>query len=186
MSSAPAGWYPDPTDDGQDLRYWDGEAWTDHRKPADDAAVASSAVATTNPRERKRFAKEQARASKAEEQRRNAYLLTPVGQAEAAAQRGDRFFQVEIAHSTLSGYSSDFFLAPGFDQAKTTRHGAAPDLLGKIEAFGWRLEHATWLFIESGSSSREKVLSSGERTTVTGRVVGIYLFRAVDANGAAH
>ena len=31
MSDAqpPAGWYPD----GDHLRYWDGDAWTDHRQP---------------------------------------------------------------------------------------------------------------------------------------------------------
>jgi hypothetical protein len=29
----PASWYPDPDQQGQ-LRYWDGSAWTDDRKPA--------------------------------------------------------------------------------------------------------------------------------------------------------
>jgi hypothetical protein len=83
---------------------------------------------------------------------------------------------VEIPHSTLSGFSSDFL---GYaDTSRTKQHAGAPDLLGKIEELGWRLEHATWLFIETGSSSREKLLSGGGRTTVTGRVVGIYLFRA--------
>lgn len=28
----PAGWYPDPQDPSQ-LRYWDGQAWTEHRSP---------------------------------------------------------------------------------------------------------------------------------------------------------
>ncbi len=30
--STPAGWYPDPEAQGQQ-RYWDGEAWTEHRAP---------------------------------------------------------------------------------------------------------------------------------------------------------
>jgi hypothetical protein len=34
MSNAPAAaWYPDPEDATQ-LRYWDGEQWTEHRAPA--------------------------------------------------------------------------------------------------------------------------------------------------------
>ena len=45
-------------------------------------------------------------------------------------------------------------------------------------ASGPSVEHATWLFIQTGASSRDKVFSEGERTTVTGDVVGIYLFRA--------
>lgn len=102
--------------------------------------------------------------------------LTPVVLAELAAKRGDRFFQVEIPHSTLSGHSNDFGF--GGDTSYTTRHGAAPDVLGQIEEIGWRLEHATWLFVETGSSSREKMFVSGAMTTVTGRVDGIYLFRS--------
>lgn len=31
---APAGWYPDTTEPSQ-LRYWDGDAWTQHTAPAD-------------------------------------------------------------------------------------------------------------------------------------------------------
>ena len=29
----PAGWYPDASFPGS-LRYWDGSAWTEHRRPA--------------------------------------------------------------------------------------------------------------------------------------------------------
>lgn len=38
QSSAPAGWYPDPTM-ADTQRYWDGSAWTDHRAPATPAAA---------------------------------------------------------------------------------------------------------------------------------------------------
>lgn len=31
--NTPAGWYPDPQQQGQ-LRYWDGAAWTEHLAPA--------------------------------------------------------------------------------------------------------------------------------------------------------
>lgn len=32
MTQTPAGWFPDPEQPGQ-LRYWDGNAWTEHRAP---------------------------------------------------------------------------------------------------------------------------------------------------------
>src|SRR5699024_8256775 len=35
--STPAGWYPDPQQQGQ-LRYWDGARWTEHQAPAQGAA----------------------------------------------------------------------------------------------------------------------------------------------------
>lgn len=34
--STPAGWYPDPQEQGR-LRYWDGAAWTEHQAPAQGA-----------------------------------------------------------------------------------------------------------------------------------------------------
>ena len=38
--STPAGWYPDPQQQGQ-LRYWDGATWTEHQAPAQGAAPAA-------------------------------------------------------------------------------------------------------------------------------------------------
>lgn len=39
-----AGWYPDPEHETQD-RWWDGTAWSDHRRPREAAAVAPAAAA---------------------------------------------------------------------------------------------------------------------------------------------
>jgi hypothetical protein len=30
-----AGWYPDPDDGGESVRYWDGRDWTEHTRPAE-------------------------------------------------------------------------------------------------------------------------------------------------------
>lgn len=117
------------------------------------------------------------KAAEAQQKADAAYWASPLGQAQRAVESGSRFFQVEIPHATMSGYSN---MAWGSgDVRRTTHHGGAPDLLGQIEQLGWRLEHASWVFIETGQSSRDKVLASGQATTVTGRVVGIYLFRRV-------
>lgn len=180
MASAPPGWHPDHSDP-ELLRYWDGSAWTTHTHPRDAGGdVGRVRPAETHPRDAKRQAKESARAAKQAEEERRAYLASPIGLAEVAAQRGDRFFQVEIPHSTVTGYSSDFMFAPHWDTTNTNRNDAAPDLLGRIEQHGWRLVHANWVFVQTGSSSREKVLSTGEKSTVVGRVDGIYLFRAAE------
>jgi Protein of unknown function (DUF2510) len=40
-SGIPAGWYDDPS--GQGLRWWDGDAWTEHVHTAESAAAASEA-----------------------------------------------------------------------------------------------------------------------------------------------
>ncbi len=40
--------------------------------------------------------------------------------------------------------------------SKTTQVEGATDALGKIEEAGWHLEHASWVFIETGTSSRDK------------------------------
>lgn len=42
-SGIPAGWYDDPS--GQGLRWWDGEAWTEHVHTAESAAAATGAGA---------------------------------------------------------------------------------------------------------------------------------------------
>jgi len=66
----------------------------------------------------------------------------------------------------------------GVHQRQTNYRGA-PDVLGQIEDLGWRLDHASWVFTETGQSSRDKFLASGQQTVVTGEVIGIYLFRNV-------
>ena len=46
MTVTPAGWYPDPQDASQ-LRYWDGQSWTDHTAPS--APPASPAAPPPPP-----------------------------------------------------------------------------------------------------------------------------------------
>ena len=123
-------------------------------------------------------AKDAERLAKQRAQAEAAYWTSPVGEAAQAKQRGDRFFQTAIATATLEGYSN---LAWGSgDVSKTTRARGATDVLGQIEQLGWHLEHAGFVFIETGTSSRDKVMASGQRTSTSGRVEGIYLFRSID------
>lgn len=118
-----------------------------------------------------RAAQEQAAAA---ERQRQAYLASPVGRAETAHQRGDAFFQLELDISELSGPASSF----GSSDNQLRSAGGPPDLLGQIEQIGWRLEHVGYVFIETGSTSTERMFATGEGTVTRGVVRGIYLFRA--------
>ncbi len=61
-----------------------------------------------------------------------------------------------------------------------TKSQAHAGLLGEVESEGWRLENVGYVFQETGMVSRDKLLSSGQTGSVTGQIVGIYLFRAAE------
>ena len=116
---------------------------------------------------------EQERAAK-EQRERAAYLATPVGAASAAIEAGEPFFEVQLEvgrHTGTAGFGAA-------DGRHTTASSAAT--LGEIEKLGWRLEHASYVFMVTGESSTSKVFATGEATAVSGVTVGVYLFR----NGA--
>ena len=60
------------------------------------------------------------------------------------------------------------------NKSQSWRH---TDTLGVIESEGWTLDDVGYVFEPTGSVSRDKLLSSGQTETITGRIVGIYLFR---------
>jgi hypothetical protein len=49
MSTAPAGWHPDPSNPAAALRWWDGSAWTAHTHPAVAAPPAAAQYAAPAP-----------------------------------------------------------------------------------------------------------------------------------------
>jgi len=57
----------------------------------------------------------------------------------------------------------------------TTSHAS---VLDRIEAQGWRLEHASYVYRVTGSESRDKFLSSGQQEAIRGEIVGVYIFRS--------
>jgi hypothetical protein len=118
---------------------------------------------------------EQARKDAAAEAKQRAeYEASPVGRAEAERAAGSAFFQIEIEVSQLSG-SSGF----GSSTGRVRHSGGRPDLLGQIEDKGWKLEHLGYVFIETGSTTTNRVMSTGQGMVTRGNVTGIYLFRAV-------
>jgi hypothetical protein len=128
---------------------------------------------TEEEKERERLEKEQQRATDAAAKAQAAYDKSPVGKAQAAFNSGARFFQIEIEVSSLAGYASTF----GSSYNSVNHSGNASDVLGQIEEVGWHLEHAGWVFIETGATSTNRVLSTGQGTVTKGNVTGVYLFR---------
>jgi hypothetical protein len=95
--------------------------------------------------------------------------------ARAAAQSRDPVLQVILPLLGTDRSLLGMFTGGKDDMRRWgTHHGAT---LSAIEAEGWRLEHADYVFHETGSVSRDKLLSSGQTAAVTGEVVGIYIFR---------
>jgi hypothetical protein len=109
------------------------------------------------------------------QQQEAAYWASPVGRADAAYRTGAMFFQVDIPHTSLTGSTNAAWGVR--TQAQQRQHGPATDVLGQIEHVGWRLEQASWVYVQTGQNSRDKFMASGQHVVVTGQVIGIYLFR---------
>ncbi|MCV7204658.1 hypothetical protein H7J71_21845 [Mycolicibacterium peregrinum] len=119
-----------------------------------------------------------AAASRAAKRAEDEYWASPQGRAVLAFKRGDEFLQMDIPHSSVTGFANAAFntTTKGTIHRQLTR----TDLLGQIEEAGWRLEHADWVYVQTGQNSRDKFLASGQHVVVTGEVIGIYLFRRDD------
>ena len=104
------------------------------------------------------------------------FAESPVGLATAAKEAGQGFFEiqlkVEVSSRAVAFGTADFAAGGGRKSFAGT--------LSEIEAVGWKLEHVGYVFVVTGESSRDKLLSSGQATAVSGKTMGIYLFRNGD------
>jgi hypothetical protein len=130
-------------------------------------------------REERTAAKAADKAAKEEEKQRRRFDASPAGKARAAYQNGDGWFEVELdlrdTGGLLSHGGSGADLAP-FGMRHKPRAGRM-DVLSQIESEGWELAHVGYVFVETGSDTRDKWMASGQRAAVAGKIVGIYLFR---------
>jgi hypothetical protein len=108
---------------------------------------------------RKTDEERQAEAARKQEQE---YQASPVGQAAAAFARGNAFFQIRIPVTSMSRW------APFYEERERRLH-VPIDVLGQIEAVGWRLEHASWVFAVQDED-----------------IDGIFLFRRNDRRSRGH
>lgn len=146
----------------------------------------------TDPEESRRLAEE--RKAKADQRRReNAqhemqrrigkarehFLGSPAGLARAAKLDGDRWYQIEMPIiDTRRTLSSMLYGEITTKRRSSSGQGA---VITAIEAEGWELFQAGFVFEETGAVSRDKFLSSGQTVQTTGTTMGVYLFKATDA-----
>jgi hypothetical protein len=138
-----------------------------------DSAEEKAAKKKAREEEEARVAAAQAAQARADadERARRAWLAGPVGRATAAKQADEEFFEVQLQVGAHSGSAS-------WGEASGERSAASSaGTLAQIERVGWRLEHASHVFMVTGQTSTERVFLSGENTAVSGAMVGVYLFR---------
>jgi hypothetical protein len=126
-------------------------------------------------RERVEAARQKALQAAAVEAAEHKRIAGPVGQAEVAKQAGLRFYEVQLDVGMTSG-SATFGEATGTETRSSTHLGT----LGEIEALGWRLEHVGYVYQVTGEETTDKFVTTVQRVAVSGKTVGIYLFRNAD------
>jgi hypothetical protein len=108
-----------------------------------------------------------------------AFNASPPGQARAAKQNGQRYFQIAIPLEDV-----DRTWMSKFSHEMTTRVSDTSDAVGitltAIEEEGWELVNAGFTFRETAQASRDKFLASGQQIATIGQTLGFYLFRASD------
>ena len=124
--------------------------------------------------EKAKLEAEREKRKKKEEERKQAekFAKTAAGQARAARNAGASIFQIALP---LSKTSADVVAMVGaFTATQDSQHAS---ILDSIEAEGWLLEHAGYVYRITRSVSRDKFMSSGQQEAVEGEIVGIYIFR---------
>lgn len=93
--------------------------------------------------------------------------------ARKAHARGDTLLQLQVESARLAGGASSW----GSFENLTVSDPDIGWLLGHVEAIGWRLEHTGYAFVETGSSTSQRILSTGEGRVNRGEIVGYFVFR---------
>ena len=132
------------------------------------------------------------RQARADEIAQKKFEQTPAGQASIAFSNGNEIFQyvdcIEATQGVVVPMMGAYAKNPD-GEIRTDGKGRGTTIstqpkthLEKIEAQGWSLFHAGYVFQELGSESRDKFLESGQNVAVSGRVLGVYIFRRNENN----
>lgn len=105
----------------------------------------------------------------------SSFWQSPRGVARRARRAGRRIFQIELPVSRTTGEVYAFVGA-----RVATASLAADASLDGIEAEGWVLVHAGYVYRPLSASTRDKFMFSGQQEAMTGELVGVYVFRATE------
>ena len=122
--------------------------------------------------ERKQAARMEQETRRTEEE----FADSPAGKARAAREAGAKLFQLDLPLSKTKPIVVPMIGA--FTRAKKIREYVS--MFDAIEAEGWQLEHAGYVYRLRGSQSRDKFFMSGKQEAMEGEIIGIYIFRVVD------
>ena len=93
-----------------------------------------------------------------------------VARASAISKEADQSAEGIEGETVFSGRLSD-------KRAASTTNLPLPKTLALVEETGWRLAHVGYVYRETYSESRNKVLVSGQQIATSGEIVAIFLFR---------
>jgi hypothetical protein len=112
------------------------------------------------------------------EKLRRAFYASPAGNARSAFENGDQVFQYEIDVRQTATVVVPMRRAYARPQGATDPTA----ILNSVCHEGWELVNGSFVFLETGSESRDKFLASGQQIAVKGSVIGYYLFKRCEAN----
>ena len=137
-----------------------------HAKATKDAAKAKKAEEVAAQKEHQRIERE-----------KQAFFSTPAGRARVAYEEGDRVFQ--SAFNVMSQQAIVVAMV-GSRTTKSTNDPTA--ILNSVCREGWELVNGSFVFVQEGQQSRDKMMSSGQNVAVKGSTMGYYLFKRCEAN----
>jgi hypothetical protein len=105
------------------------------------------------------------------------FFRSPAGRARTAYDAGDHVFQCSF---DVMSQQAIVVAMVGSATAKTSNDPV--DVLNSVCHEGWELVNGSFVFVEEGSQSRDKFMSSGQNVAVKGTTVGYYLFRRSGEN----
>jgi hypothetical protein len=111
------------------------------------------------------------------EKAKNEFFDTPAGRARLAYEHEDEIFQYSF---DVVNHKAIVVAMVGSRQTQKTNDPVT--ILNSVCHEGWELVNGSFVFVEEGSQSRDKFMSSGQNVAVKGTTVGYYLFRRSDAN----
>lgn len=109
--------------------------------------------------------------------RRERFFETPAGRARLAYDEGDHIFQCQF-----DVMDQQAVIVSMIGSTNTKKTSDPTDILNSICREGWELVTGSFVFVEKGSQTRDKLLSSGQNVSVRGTTIGYYLFRRCEAN----